>query len=119
MLISRVILVPSGRVAVPMNFYIIGDGSSYSNVTGGGENWGPKIAKKFVGVYFYFRFVSPSKFLVSMRQVPFTSPVFKIIISAGKYASFNVLKISPTHTSLHKISTNCPFLYTNVLLLFS
>jgi len=50
---------------------------------------------------FYFKLVSPSRFLVSIKQFYFFSLVFNIITSAGKYSFSFISTTSPTSKSFH------------------
>lgn len=54
------------------------------------------------------RFVSPSKFDVSMKDMACGSLDDSITISAGKNALFIIRTISPTKRSCHLMATHCP-----------
>lgn len=61
------------------------------------------MLSNYFGVIFLFKFVSPSKFLVSIKQTPFFSVECNRIISAGISSSFYTFIIFPTCKSYHLV----------------
>ena len=77
----------------------------------------PYVFNISICAFFYFKLVSPSKFLVSIKHAPFFSLVFSITTSAGKYSFSLIFTISPINISLHLFFTKFPFykIYTGLL----
>ena len=92
--------VPSLSVTVPSNLYKNSLGVSHSIVAPS------SLSLKFDSVtssssialstYLCLRFVSPSRFFVSMKHKPFLSELFRMYISHGKNSSSLILTSIPT-----------------------
>lgn len=94
----------------PLNSYKCRFGGSHSNVP-------LKLCKSLVSsrravagtAWRIFKFVSPSKLAVSMKDIDCGSLDDSIIRSAGKNVLFMILTMSPTKRSCHLMATHEPF----------
>jgi len=81
----------------PLNLYKYGFGGSYEKtiISLSNTSFSPSFCVLF-GAIFFFKFVSPSRFFVSMKHSPCFPEEYIHSISAGTLSDFSTLTISPT-----------------------
>uniref|UniRef100_A0A182TRG4 Uncharacterized protein n=1 Tax=Anopheles melas TaxID=34690 RepID=A0A182TRG4_9DIPT len=106
---------PIDRVSTPLNSYRCRFGGSLSSVP---RNWLKSFVSRIrlvVGTPCrIFRFVSPSRLDVSMKDMPCGSLEDSSTRSAGKKVLLSTLTMSPTDSSCHLIVCHWPFCSTSI-----
>lgn len=96
--------------STPLNSYKCQLGGSHSSVPAKLSKSRVSIKRAVAGTACrIFKFVSPSKFDVSINDMEFGSLDDNNIISAGTDKLFGILTMSPTTKCCHLMASHCPF----------